>query len=140
MINYQDNLIKIVCISCSEINGMTVCYKMGNVQDTANNSDSTGNTNSKTSSDPVFPHARSPPNVPPRPAPPVPGASPYPKLDGGDNDYEILLPNYPSRPAPRPPATRQFSTLTVFNGLEGVPFVLNPSFQPGAREVVRFYC
>lgn len=62
--------------------------------------------------------------------------------DGGDNDYEILLPDYkPIRPAPHPPSpNRQYSTSTlqVFHGLEGVPFVLNPKFAPGgSREMVK---
>lgn len=71
--------------------------------------------------------------VPPRPAPPVPNANVYPNLDNGDHDYEILNPpGFPTRPAPKPPAvTHQHSTHTLsnnLNGLEGVPFIINPRF------------
>lgn len=100
---------------------MTICYKMGNVQDTQNNS---------------------PPEVPPRPnsiSSPSSNSQFYPNIsgDGSDHDYEMLLPNYtPSRPAPKPPAPLppmniptqtacNTNTLSAHYGLEGVPFVLN---------------
>ncbi|XP_064214019.1 multivesicular body subunit 12A isoform X1 [Tribolium castaneum] len=109
-----------------ELNGVTVCFKMGNVQDTQNSPDSNGR------------------NITPpvRPAPPYPGNGPiYPSIgaDGGDHDYEILkppgYPSGPSRPAPRPPAPnpRQNSTTGTLgasggNNLDGVPFIVNPKF------------
>ncbi|XP_018320101.1 multivesicular body subunit 12B-like [Agrilus planipennis] len=105
-----------------EINGVTICYKMGNVQDYQNPSSPANkndinrrNTdNSKTS-------------------------DVYPNLDD-DHDYEILKPGYippvPSRAAPQPPLpapyppinSHQTLTNTMHQELAGVPFVLNPKF------------
>lgn len=100
-----------------DLNGLIICYKMGNVQDTQANPD--------------FPQNGNYGNVPPRPAPPIP-SSVYPNLEDGDHDYEILSPggSGPSRPAPRPPVQTQHSTHTLsqFNGLEGVPFIISPKF------------
>lgn len=107
-------------ISFRDINGLTVCYKMGNTQ-----SDEYSNERG-----------------PSRPTPASTGqpqSRVYPHLDdGGDHDYEILNPPgvVPTRPAPKPPAplppqNHQHSTHTLssnFNGLEGVPFVISPKF------------
>lgn len=71
------------------------------------------------------------PIVPPKPNQLI---NVYPNLDNGDHDYEILNPpGYPTRPAPKPPVPlqHQHSTHTLssnLNGLEGVPFVINPKF------------
>lgn len=96
---------------------MTICYKMGNVQDTQNNS--------------------SPPEVPSRT--PTSNAMFYPPIlkagDGSNDDYVILPNPTPIRPAPKPPAPvppvnvlpqTNCNTLSGHYGLEGVPFVLNP--------------
>ncbi|ENN73863.1 multivesicular body subunit 12B [Dendroctonus ponderosae] len=104
-----------------EINGVTICYKMGNVE-------SGSQTN------------HSPPDRPPKASP---GSNRvYPPL-GNDDDYEILrpgpgyVPPGPIRPAPKPPGPafpglqHQTSTHTLGSshaGLEGVPFVVNPRF------------
>lgn len=113
---------------------MTICYKMGNVQDTQSNS--------------VFHQelpntAGSPPEVPRRTKPATPPG------DSGaiDHDYEILLPSYtPVRPAPVPPMPAQplgasdqghsppCGTLHAHTGLEGVPFVLSPRLQAGGAQ------
>ncbi|CAH1380953.1 unnamed protein product [Tenebrio molitor] len=110
-----------------ELNGVTVCFKMGNVQDSQTSPDA----NSRNV-------AGSPPDRPSRPAPPLAGGGPmYPSIgtEGGDHDYEILKPpGYPTRPAPRPPppVPRQNSatatTVSTVNNLDGVPFVINPKF------------
>ncbi|KAJ8957606.1 hypothetical protein NQ314_006532 [Rhamnusium bicolor] len=105
-----------------ELNGVTICYKMGNVQDSQSNSDG------------QFPPERPPKTVSTPPSNPM-----YPSLGESDHDYEILRPGYPSvspsgptRPAPKPPAPpvpHQNSTHTLgtfHNGLEGVPFIVNP--------------
>lgn len=110
-----------------EINGVTICYKMGNVQDSQQEQNGqNGNANGKC-----------------RPAPPPPTSAGYPNLAGDeDHDYEILAPgpgyNVPARPAPArpPPLTSQFSTHTLttnYNGLEGVPFIVNPKFLPAGQ-------
>lgn len=102
-----------------ELNGVTICYKMGNVQDKESPS--------------------SPPVRPPKPAGVASPTSPvYPSLSGdnSDHDYEILSPGPlgPRRPAPKPPTpvvTHQNSTHTLsgtFGALEGVPFIVNPRF------------
>lgn len=108
---------------------MTICYKMGNVQDTQN-------------SNSVFhqelPSATgSPPEVPRRTKAPTP---PSTDTASGDHDYEILLPNYtPVRPAPGPPTPVQVQnpphcgTLHAHIGLEGVPFVLSPRLSNNAQ-------
>lgn len=77
---------------------------------------------------------------PPRPAPPPPIANPYPNLQDDDHDYEILLPSYPrpNKPAPFPTSTSQVNTNTInvsntYNAMEGVPFVINPSFSTSAN-------
>ncbi|CAH0552706.1 unnamed protein product [Brassicogethes aeneus] len=104
-----------------ELNGITICYKMGNVQDSHANGD-TGPT---------------PPERPPRTVPISPSnPSMYPTIaNNDDHDYEILMPpSGPTRPAPKPPAPtvqHQNSTHTLnscFGGLEGVPFIVNPKF------------
>lgn len=94
---------------------MTICYKMGNVQDTANSQDSTPFRSN---------------DLPKSP-------SSYPKITNpaDDHDYEIINPHYtPSRPAPGPPASPaavitntagSCNTLGTYAALEGVPFVLN---------------
>ncbi|KAL1488350.1 hypothetical protein ABEB36_014827 [Hypothenemus hampei] len=97
-----------------EINGVTVCYKMGNTESTQNS-----------------------PSTQPKPTSPNSNTV-YPSLD---DDYEILRPGpgYPPgpvRPAPKPPAptvlNHQTSTHTLsgssYSGLEGVPFIVNPRF------------
>lgn len=117
----------------SEINGVTICYKMGNIQDTQNNQTANGGQNGRNQ------------NV----AKPTPSA--YPNLNTDeDHDYEILAPGpgyIPVRPAPpRPPHNptvhHQHSTHTLtsnFSGLEGVPFVINPKFLPsGSGDKVKF--
>lgn len=117
---------------------MTICYKMGNVQDTQN----------------TLPSG-SPPEVPRRVKPTTPpqAGNPYPNLETtGDHDYEILLPNYtPSRPAPGPPPSVQpmgalatpsqpiAGTLGGHQGLEGVPFVLSARLQGVASEAAPGY-
>lgn len=57
----------------------------------------------------------------------------YPPLNEGDHDYEILNPPgyIPARPAPQPPIANQHSTHSFnanFNGLEGVPFIINSRY------------
>ncbi|KAF5302695.1 hypothetical protein FQR65_LT08437 [Abscondita terminalis] len=102
-----------------EINGVTVCYKMGNVQDTEGHGE----------------NGNRPPERPPRST--VPVSSVYPTIDNEDHDYEILNPDYnrPSRPAPtRPPpapsaASGPAHTLnSTHHALAGVPFIINPKF------------
>lgn len=71
--------------------------------------------------------------TPPKPNTQLPNSNFYPKLDdNSDHDYEILNPpGMPTRPAPKPPTVQhQHSTHTLsnYNGLEGVPFVINPKF------------
>ncbi|KAJ8919056.1 hypothetical protein NQ315_016962 [Exocentrus adspersus] len=111
-----------------ELNGVTLCYKMGNVQDSQANPDSNGR-NDNTGS--------YPPERPPKPAPLSPNSPMYPSLGNSDHDYEILRPGYPPsgpvRPAPKPPAPpvpHQHSThtLSISHALDGVPFVVNPKF------------
>lgn len=102
-----------------EINGVIVCYKMGNVQDTE--------------APPSNPNGYISPNARPPERPPKPNQHMYPQLNEGDHDYEILNPPgyVPARPAPQPPSSNQHSTHTLnanFNGLEGVPFVLNSRY------------
>nr|CAH7762001.1 unnamed protein product [Callosobruchus chinensis] len=119
-----------------ELNGVTICYKMGNVQDSQAN----GN-------QPV------PPDRPPKPAPTSPGSGVYPSLMGdSDHDYEILRPGVapypaapggglspaaPSRPAPKPPANGGGSVTlhhqmsqSYPHAMDGVPFQVNPRFVP----------
>ncbi|XP_044757450.1 multivesicular body subunit 12B [Coccinella septempunctata] len=108
-----------------EINGVTICYKMGNVQD----------------SEAASSQPQAAPNKPPRPAPPPPIANPsYPNLQDDDHDYEILLPSYPrpNQPPPVPTSTSQNNTNTLnvsnaFSAMEGVPFVINPAFLTSAN-------
>lgn len=108
-----------------EINGMTVCYKMGSIG--LNNILNGQSTNGS-----PFLNNRAPPERPPRN--PQLNKSPqisYPNLEHaeGDHDYERLIPSYlqPSRPAPNPPAVLNgFSTLAAYNAIDGVPFVLHP--------------
>lgn len=107
-----------------EINGITVCYKMGNVQDT----ESTENA-----------HNRPAPERPPKPPSSLSGTV-YPDLDNGDHDYEILNPGYvPARPAPRPPTSASTGgsathmLTSTYNALEGVPFIINPRFMPSSN-------
>lgn len=113
-----------------DLNGLTICYKMGNVQDHEKQS---GNPNSQA------------PARPPRPAPPPPVS--YPNLNADDHDYEILsMPNYPPVPrmGPQPPVptnnqpARQNSTQNTMNSnyysaIEGVPFIINPKFMNSAE-------
>jgi len=108
--------------SAGEINGVLICYKMGNVESNGINPNSV------------------PPERPPKP-------NVYPSLnDGGDHDYEILNPPgyVPSRPAPKPPSpsipfAHQNSTHNTLSsglsGLEGVPFVLNPKFSAKSEKL-----
>ncbi|XP_023016818.2 multivesicular body subunit 12-like Mvb12 isoform X2 [Leptinotarsa decemlineata] len=113
-----------------EINGVTICYKMGNVQD----SQADPNSNSTPPQRPPKPNAMSPGGVNPM----------YPALSDNNHDYEILRPGgYPStpvapggpiRPAPKPPGavphqnSTQTLVITYQNGLDGVPFIINPKF------------
>lgn len=106
-----------------EINGVIVCYKMGNAQDTQNGGAAAGV------------NAQNIDRPPDRPPKPTSGA--YPSLSD-DGDYEILnpsvIPGYRPAPPPptgvqphRPPVQHQTSTLNShFGVLEGVPFVLSP--------------
>lgn len=107
---------------------MTICFKMGNVQDTANNCSG--------------PHPLSQPEFG---KPTSPSQTNYPKIpEGDDHDYEIIMPPNPNitptrpapmRPAPTPPgpplpvSTNQTNanhyTLGTYAALEGVPFILN---------------
>lgn len=102
-----------------EVRGITICYKMGNVQEGE--------------------AKPTPPERPPRPTSMSPGSNPmYPSLGESDHDYEILKPGPmgPSRPAPpRPPTVpvvpHQNSTHTLnntYSSLDGVPFIVNPKF------------
>lgn len=118
---YQFHLDFTICFS--EINGVTICYKMGNAQDSGELSGHNGTS--------------SPPERPPRPSQAYPGSPMYPSLQDGDHDYEILRPGHtPSRPAPPtprpPPVAHQNSVHTLsnsnFHSLDGVPFVVNPKF------------
>ncbi|XP_022919377.2 multivesicular body subunit 12B [Onthophagus taurus] len=98
-----------------EINGVIVCYKMGNVQDAERNLSE------------VTPAIGPPPARPPRHH--QPGI--YPSIaqnNDGDHDYEILNPPgyVPTRPAPQPPpVTSGNGGMSSFHALDGVPFVLN---------------
>ncbi|XP_019869963.1 multivesicular body subunit 12B [Aethina tumida] len=114
-----------------ELNGILICYKMGNVQDGHSNGD-----------------ANTPPERPPRSGVPASNNPVYPSLAGdSDHDYEILMPpSGPTRPAPLPPApapphlTHQGSVSNCHtlggatNGLEGVPFVINPRFSVASQK------
>ncbi|KAK9884660.1 hypothetical protein WA026_007503 [Henosepilachna vigintioctopunctata] len=112
-------------IFAGELNGVTICYKMGNVQDSHSNTCQTPQI----------------PNRPPRPAPPPPVGNPtYPNLQEDDHDYEILLPGYPQPrpPAPLPSTGPINSTQTMNSGssntaMEGVPFIINPKFLTSAN-------
>ncbi|KAI4459451.1 multivesicular body subunit 12 [Holotrichia oblita] len=111
--------INIVHEYFSEINGVVICYKMGNAQDTE--------------AAPPNPNGYVSPSVRPPDRPPKPNQHMYPVLNEGDHDYEILNPPgyVPARPAPQPPTPTQHSTHTLntnFNGLEGVPFVINSRY------------
>lgn len=104
---------------------------MGNVQDGHSNGD-----------------ANTPPERPPRSGVPASNNPVYPSLGGdSDHDYEILMPpSGPTRPAPLPPApapphlTHQGSVSNCHtlggatNGLEGVPFVINPRFSVASQK------
>ncbi|XP_018562510.1 multivesicular body subunit 12B isoform X1 [Anoplophora glabripennis] len=112
-----------------ELNGVTLCYKMGNVQD---GGDANADSNKRDGNS--FP---SPPVRPPKPSPMSPGNPVYPSLGESDHDYEILRPGYPAsgptRPAPKPPTPavpHQHSTHTlgIPHALDGVPFIVNPKF------------
>ncbi|KAB0802487.1 hypothetical protein PPYR_04673 [Photinus pyralis] len=108
-----------------EINGVVICYKMGNVQDSEADQGHNGN---------------KPPERPPKPAPYPPTSSVYPNIDS-DHDYEILMPDYnrrsmPVRPAPLTPAQIGPPTHTISptqHSLAGVPFVINPKFLNAAN-------
>ena len=101
-----------------EINGVVVCYKMGNVQDAEADQGHNGNR---------------PPERPPKPAPYPPPSSVYPTIDS-DHEYEILNPDYnrhrpaPVRPAPLTPAQTTHTLPSTQHALAGVPFVINPKF------------
>ncbi|KAF5273487.1 hypothetical protein FQA39_LY07504 [Lamprigera yunnana] len=110
-----------------EINGVIICYKMGNIQDSESNHGENGKG----------------PQRPPKP--PLPFSSVYPTLaDDSDHDYEILNPDYnrlrpaPTRPAPpvtpfnssTPPAQTLASTQ---HPLTGVPFIINPKFMSSSN-------
>ncbi|CAH1173918.1 unnamed protein product [Phaedon cochleariae] len=117
-----------------ELNGLTICYKMGNVQDSQAD---------------LIP-AVTPPERPPQiPNSLSSGANPmYPNLTDSENDYEILRPGGfqtspvvgpignggPSRPAPMPPVPVTNPNMTHTLGasyqtsLDGVPFIVNPKF------------
>ncbi|XP_066258694.1 multivesicular body subunit 12B [Euwallacea similis] len=110
-----------------EINGVTICYKMGNTESTQNSMA---------------------PTIPPKPLSPI-ANSVYPSIGDTDDDYEILRPGPgygppapgPVRPAPKPPVPFQSSfqhqnsihTLagSSYPGLEGIPFIVNPKFLNG---------
>uniref|UniRef100_A0A1B6CCU4 Multivesicular body subunit 12A n=1 Tax=Clastoptera arizonana TaxID=38151 RepID=A0A1B6CCU4_9HEMI len=65
-----------------------------------------------------------------RPAPPPPtNGVLYPKIDSpSNNDYENLVrvPIRPAPPRPPPPISSTYATITSYQGLEGIPFALNP--------------
>lgn len=111
---------------------MIICYKMGNAQDTE--------------ATPPNPNGYSSPSMKPPDRPPKPNQSMYPNLNEGDHDYEILNPPgyVPARPAPQPPVPNQHSTHTLnanFNGLEGVPFIINSRFiTTQGNDRVRIVC
>ncbi|XP_033607367.1 multivesicular body subunit 12A isoform X2 [Cryptotermes secundus] len=53
---------------------------------------------------------------------------------GGESphEYEQLVSLQPSRPAPKPPGASThgtYATIAAYSGLDGVPFILNPSLQ-----------
>lgn len=103
-----------------EINGVVICYKMGNVQDAEADQSHNG--------------IKAPDRPPKPPAPYPPTSAVYPNIDS-DHDYEILNPDYnprsvPVRPAPLTPAQMgPTHTLTsTQHPLTGVPFVINPKF------------
>ncbi|XP_075227868.1 uncharacterized protein LOC142328186 [Lycorma delicatula] len=57
----------------------------------------------------------------------------YPKISSPTHDYENLIRVIPTRKAPKPPAptplnTSTYATLATHQGLEGIPFVLNPKY------------
>lgn len=62
----------------------------------------------------------------PTPTPPPPHHTAAPP------DYENLIRVTPTRPAPKPPAPpppiSNYATITNYQGLEGVPFIINPRF------------
>ncbi|XP_046984256.1 multivesicular body subunit 12A isoform X1 [Schistocerca americana] len=124
-----------------DINGMTVCFKMrfgltqeinkvptadlflslnaGHVVQADLNSHSAGY--------PLLPQKPLTNNVP-YPVAPKPASG-----EDSPHEYERLINLRPSRPAPKPPggtnsAGTNYATLSAYQGLEGVPFVLNPGF------------
>nr|XP_018902664.1 PREDICTED: multivesicular body subunit 12A [Bemisia tabaci] len=66
-----------------------------------------------------------PPPRPPRASPAVNGNSFLASNSQNGDDYERLVELRPSRPAPNPPPS-MYGTIASFQGLEGVPFILNP--------------
>ncbi|KAK6640808.1 hypothetical protein RUM44_012505 [Polyplax serrata] len=51
---------------------------------------------------------------------------PYPISQG--NAADNIRPLLPFRPAPKPPTPSTYATMSGYNGLEGVPFILNPKY------------
>nr|CAD7203621.1 unnamed protein product [Timema douglasi] len=122
-----------------EINGMTVCYKLGQTQEICRSAPASQlaySASPSPSNDNTPSQSKWNSGKPLRPPPPVPKPvnGMYPGLSPGDSsphEYERLINLAPMRPAPRPPgaAASSYATLATYNGLEGVPFVLGSGFQ-----------
>lgn len=111
-----------------EINGITICYKIGPVTHRPPPSIPTSVSNGKSIKD--IENALHYVNLSA-----TPNGKKSTKNCSTDNDYEIIQSSYKLSPPPRPPplrattTTKQFKptgTLGQYTDIDGVPFVLNP--------------
>ncbi|XP_023707621.1 multivesicular body subunit 12A isoform X1 [Cryptotermes secundus] len=117
-----------------EINGMTVCFKCGPSLAPVNKPSATQPSQLLYSLSPAptyLPHFNSPQ---PYSAAAVVNKAPINGEAGGESphEYEQLVSLQPSRPAPKPPGASThgtYATIAAYSGLDGVPFILNPSLQ-----------
>lgn len=108
-----------------DINGMALCFKTGNP--TVGSPQS--NSNNRTPQLGYNLNPRVSEEITP-PAAHQNGVS-YPQLNSPTHDYENLIRVVPIRKAPKPPVptppnTSNYATLATYQGLEGIPFVINP--------------